>query len=587
MALLAGCFGSAPAPSREEAPVAASWPVCIHPWPCADGSEWPAGLQGPFELLAPEHVRVPSHDGVELDGGLWRPKLPEGVRAPVVLWTTPYLGVCSYQSIVGASPKCNPSPTNENLLDGQDNFGALVAEGYAVALFSVRGTGASGGCFDAWGPSEQLDQAVLVEWLAAQAWSNGRVAMMGLSYMGGTPWEAAIQSPPALKAILVGGIVTDAYLGVSTPQGAIRFRSDVFEAGTAAAQGLEPPVGEAPGMLLDYAPGDLAGPLTANSQAAWMDERPAPYFDERRLSSRFGSVRAAVLVAQGFQDLSFHAFQEDTVWEHLDAPAWFVLGQWDHTLRFELDGFSHGASWLDLQKAWLGFWLKGVGTPPPVGQVDYQTTAGSWHTSKAWPPAEVKPEALYLSDGRLGMAAAGSTSFSVAPQPTASTYCPSTSPLPPSAAFTSQPASGATVVAGNPFLLLEIESDQPGGVFAVDLLRVPTPDDCGSAQSLVGGAVDLRFHAGNLRAQAFPVDSPVEVRVDLPNLAVSLEPGESLAVVLRSVSQANPDRPLDYYQRDAAATITVGAGSHLVLPVIAGTLGGAPPLASYPPRPFA
>src|ERR671918_141114 len=51
----------------------------------------------------------------------------------------------------------------------------LVARGYAVAGFNVRGTGGSGGCLEFFGPKEQRDQAVLVEWLAAQPWSNGRV----------------------------------------------------------------------------------------------------------------------------------------------------------------------------------------------------------------------------------------------------------------------------------------------------------------------------------------------------------------------------------------------------------------------------
>ena len=40
-----------------------------------------------------------------------------------------------------------------------------------------------------------------VEWAAAQPWSNGKVGMIGGSYVGLTQWQAAIEQPPHLVAI--------------------------------------------------------------------------------------------------------------------------------------------------------------------------------------------------------------------------------------------------------------------------------------------------------------------------------------------------------------------------------------------------
>src|SRR5688572_18406583 len=85
--VLSGCFsekGSDP-PAETEAP-------CVFPSPC--GGEWPDGLKGPFELQSgdPELVTLESHDGTILRGWLWRPVLPEGVGAPVVLISSPYHG---------------------------------------------------------------------------------------------------------------------------------------------------------------------------------------------------------------------------------------------------------------------------------------------------------------------------------------------------------------------------------------------------------------------------------------------------------------------------------------------------------------
>ncbi|MBW3547817.1 MAG: CocE/NonD family hydrolase, partial [Actinobacteria bacterium] len=77
-----------------------------------------------------------------------------------------------------------------------------------------------GGCIDWFGPDEQKDQAAIVEWLAERPWSSGRVAMGGRSYMAGTAFEAAIEQTPSLKTVVVGGLMTDLYTLVHSPQGA-------------------------------------------------------------------------------------------------------------------------------------------------------------------------------------------------------------------------------------------------------------------------------------------------------------------------------------------------------------------------------
>jgi uncharacterized protein len=51
------------------------------------------------------------------------------------------------------------------------------------------------------------DAAALIDWIATQAWSDGRVGMYGGSYSGFTAWAAAKHMPPALRAIMVGAPV--------------------------------------------------------------------------------------------------------------------------------------------------------------------------------------------------------------------------------------------------------------------------------------------------------------------------------------------------------------------------------------------
>jgi len=45
------------------------------------------------------------------------------------------------------------------------------------------------------------DARTVIDWIAKQSWSDGRVGMYGEGYSGFTPWAAAKRLPPALKAI--------------------------------------------------------------------------------------------------------------------------------------------------------------------------------------------------------------------------------------------------------------------------------------------------------------------------------------------------------------------------------------------------
>ncbi len=58
------------------------------------------------------------------------------------------------------------------------------------------------------------DAAALIDWIAAQPWSDGRVGMYGGSYSGFTAWAAAKHMPVGLWAIMVGAPVAP---GIDVP----------------------------------------------------------------------------------------------------------------------------------------------------------------------------------------------------------------------------------------------------------------------------------------------------------------------------------------------------------------------------------
>ncbi|MGH8142124.1 MAG: CocE/NonD family hydrolase, partial [Steroidobacteraceae bacterium] len=59
------------------------------------------------------------------------------------------------------------------------------------------------------------DARAVIEWIAKQPWSDGRVGMYGSGYSGFTPWAAAKQRVPALKAIATFSAIAP---GIDTPQ---------------------------------------------------------------------------------------------------------------------------------------------------------------------------------------------------------------------------------------------------------------------------------------------------------------------------------------------------------------------------------
>ncbi len=74
--------------------------------------------------------------------------------------------------------------------------------GFARVNADLVGTGNSGGCFDYGGKRDKESGYDLVEWIAKQPWSTGKVGMIGGSYDGTTAMATAVTRPPHLTTIV-------------------------------------------------------------------------------------------------------------------------------------------------------------------------------------------------------------------------------------------------------------------------------------------------------------------------------------------------------------------------------------------------
>src|SRR5262245_51639988 len=129
-----------------------------------------------FEVGERRGVLIPMRDGVRLSVDIYTPKTAG--KLPAILSITPY-------------------DNNYLLSDGR----WYASRGYVVVGADSRGRYDSEGAFDPFDPKHKTDGYDLVEWIAKQPWSNGKVGRIGGSYGGWTQWWTASTVPPHLAAI--------------------------------------------------------------------------------------------------------------------------------------------------------------------------------------------------------------------------------------------------------------------------------------------------------------------------------------------------------------------------------------------------
>jgi predicted acyl esterase len=83
--------------------------------------------------------------------------------------------------------------------------------GYIIINADPRGAWNSQGELTFMSPQEVEDCYDLIEWAGVQNWSNGKVGMLGVSYLAWTQWKVAAANPPHLAAICPWEGVSDFY----------------------------------------------------------------------------------------------------------------------------------------------------------------------------------------------------------------------------------------------------------------------------------------------------------------------------------------------------------------------------------------
>lgn len=547
------------------------------------GSEAPAIVK----LL---HVRVPMRDGAALCANVFLPAA--NWRGPVLLVRTPY----------GKGAALDP------------NYRVFLDHGYALVVQDVRGRYHSEGVFR---PIDQepADGYDTLNWIGRQSWSNGRVGMLGGSYLGIVQWKVAPLNNPYLKAIfpIVSGCDDYRDRFYSTG-GALKLGQRLlWMSENLRAPGFRPRFDS----FIWHLPIRTAD-AAATGQRSEMFQQAVnhPAFDSfwRKASvlEKLDRIRVPVLSVGGWYD-NFCQGDLEAFARLKNSPHRTVIGPWPHNMSIpfqNVDFGPHSALPIRrLQLEWFDYWLKSShpsGTRPPGAPLTlFIMGANRWSEETTWPPAGVHYTPFYLSsssganslsgDGELRRAPeneTGSDSFVYDPNKpvptTGGAVCcrPSVFPWGPMdqrpvekrkdvLVYTSARLSRDLDVIGPVRLQLYISSSAPDTDFTAKLVDV-FPD--GEARNLCDGILRLRYRQ-SLGKPAAPLH-PGEIysiQIDAGVTANRFQAGHRIRLEISSSNFPRFDRNLNtgkstidtIQRRIAYQTVYHGRQhpSHLLLPV--------------------
>jgi uncharacterized protein len=216
----------------------ASAPALDRPWRRPGGFRYAMGrLRGfakppvtvtapPADIVIDRDVAVEVRDGTVLRINVFRPA-GDGAH-PVILGIHPY-GKDNLPARRGNRWTYSiqyhmlrqPDPVTFSALTGWEapDPAWWVVQGFAVVNADLRGCGHSEGTGKLLSQQESEDTYDVVQWVGGQPWSDGRVAMIGVSYLAISQYGPAGMAPPALKAICPWEGFTDFYRDLAFPGG--------------------------------------------------------------------------------------------------------------------------------------------------------------------------------------------------------------------------------------------------------------------------------------------------------------------------------------------------------------------------------
>jgi hypothetical protein len=347
-----------------------------------------------YEVEIQSNVSVPMRDGVKLAADIYR---PAGVdKAPAILVRTPY---------------------KKEMSELQGRF--YARRGYVFAIQDCRGRFSSTGV---WEPfmNEAKDGYDAVEWLASQPFCNGKVGMIGASYLGWVQWWAASRHPPHLVTIIPNVSPPDPFYNVPYEYGVFFLWGAIWWADVVESNATADLSGAAMSKTMDrkfqkvlrsLPVVDLDKAVLGKENPYWRQWIAHPnndsYWERSSFLDRLKDARIPVFHQSGW----FDGDGIGTKLNYLKMASYkhpyqkLILGPWGHTdtasRRIGDRDFGPQAI-VDLQRLylrWFDYWLKGLDngiTKEPLVDLFVMGT-NKWLHGETYPLANTQFRKLYLS----------------------------------------------------------------------------------------------------------------------------------------------------------------------------------------------
>ena len=276
----------------------------------------------------------------------------------------------------------------------------MLHSGYAVIVVDRPGTGASFGKFSGNPEVVAGETDEILNWIAAQPWSDGNIGMFGDSIQAQIQFQAASTGNPHLKAILPATTWMDNYSSVMFPGGIpnTAFVNFYVTANRTFDQMATPVDQDINGTLLANAQTErqntsalAAGAeyfasipfrdsLTPEGKDAW-----TTYHTLYPLLDKINGSNTAIYLIDGWYDL--YARDDFLIYNNLTVPRKLLVRPTDHSgIESPGSDIDYGAE----AHRWFDYWLKGIDNgimdePPIHYYLQGVDKSRAWQGADVWP----------------------------------------------------------------------------------------------------------------------------------------------------------------------------------------------------------
>ncbi|WP_111641867.1 CocE/NonD family hydrolase [Marinimicrobium alkaliphilum] len=497
----------------------------------------------PYKVRIIENTFIRMDDGTLLAARIWLPEGADSVPVPAIMEYIPY----RKRDITRARDA--------------ENFNYLAGHGYACVRIDMRGSGDSEGLLlDEYTQIEQLDAVKAIAWIAEQAWCDGKVGMMGISWGGFNSLQVAARGPPALTAIISACASDDLYDNNMHYMGGCLLGDNLSEATVMFGFNSLPPD---PAVVGDKWRAMWLERLQENDPwiMKWLaHQHRNAYWSTASVCENFSAIQCPVYAIGGWADGFTNAVFR--LLEHLEAPCKGLIGPWGHLYPHKgIPGPAIGF----LQEAlrWWDYWLKGIETgimdepalrawsqdsvPPYFA---YEERPGRWISEPGWPSSNITDKRCPLTRGHIRLPSDGEApererrgfDEQVVQSPlgvglSAGKWCSyAAAPDLPgdqreddggSMVFSSDPLEQVVEIAGRPVLELELSVDKPQAMVAVRLSDVRPS---GKSTRITYGLLNLTHRDGSADPQPLEPHRRYRVEIPLNGIAQRLPVGNVIRV---------------------------------------------------------